>query len=174
MTPKLDGNILLVKTIRPELLGSLLETLREKHSCFRPSLLTHHNAQESDFYKEQLGEVLIYDVKGDFSLLALPKRMLREIRRRRFSAVVYPYYNHPLKGYSNVIILCHAFGAQQVFACNLAGELTLVPRGELLTLLLKRLGALLLALLVSAGVTLAAVLPALLWRGLRQSLKRLV
>ena len=82
--------ILIIRTLKSELIPSIIEELEKKFSNTSFNLLTHNNQESLKFFEKKFCKIYIYENNKDFTIKNINIKILKDLRNEKFDLVVLP------------------------------------------------------------------------------------
>jgi len=147
--------VLILRSVSLQQLDQNLPAVQAAFPGAEFHLLTHPHAVAECHKVPGLAQVIPLPSAAPFS----PFRLPGGIRRQGYATVVVPVSNISGVGFANVFLTALASGAQDIYRCNLVSEIARIEKTALLGRFLVSFPLRLLALTLTAVLT----LPVLLW-----------
>ena len=106
--------ILIIRTIKSELMPYVVKKLEKKFK--QPSLfiLTHENQESLDFFKSKFVKIFFHRSNNDYSIKNIDKNLLKELQKIKFDLIVLPRLFNTKKGFLDAIGLSFLIKAKKV------------------------------------------------------------
>ena len=129
--------VLVVRTVKAELIPSLVQKWKAQFQDVSFDILTHYGQTNVDYYKEKFGNIFIYRAVKDFYIHHLDKNVLKNIRRNKYDVVIFPHRGPNCQGFANVIVMILSMGSKHIAHCGLDGKLEYINKLVVLKLALE-------------------------------------
>lgn len=123
-------NALIIRSVSFQQLDKNLVAIGERFPAgeYRLHLLTHgHGIGRARSYSD-IGEIIDYGSKKNFSLFHLPG----DLKGRHYDAVIVPVTNLTGAGFLNVLVMTLRIDTPRLYICNLTSDIWEVPRWKIL------------------------------------------
>lgn len=145
--------VLVVRTVKAELIPSLVQKWKTQFQDASFDILTHYGQSNVDYYKEKFKNIFIYRAVKDFYIHHLDKDVLKNIRRNKYDVIIFPHRGPGYQGFANVIVMILSMGSKQVAHCGLDGKLEYISKFIVLTLAVESfLTAVLFAVMIPVSI----------------------
>ena len=106
--------VLIVRTVKAELIPSLVKKWKTQFQEVSFDILTHYGQSNVGYYKAKFGNIFIYKAVRDFYIHYLDKDVLKNIRRNKYDVVIFPHRGPNYQGFANVIVMMLSMGSKHI------------------------------------------------------------
>jgi hypothetical protein len=97
--------ILIIRTLKSELISIIIKKLKEEFGNPLLCLLTHNNQESLNFFKNKFNKIYIYEENKDFSVRNIKLSTLIKLKKENFDLVVMPRLFNTNLGFLDVTAL---------------------------------------------------------------------
>tara|TARA_B100000787_G_C16157477_1_gene279682 strand:- start:423 stop:908 length:486 start_codon:yes stop_codon:yes gene_type:complete len=97
--------ILIIRTLKSELIPSIVKKLEEDFDNPKLNILTHENQETLAFIKNKFSKIYIFKENKDFRIGNIKFKMLQELKKENFDIIILPRMFNTHLGFLDVIIL---------------------------------------------------------------------
>jgi hypothetical protein len=136
--------ILIVRTLKSELIPNIIEELEKKFSNTSFNLLTHNNQESLKFFEKKFRKIYIYENNKDFTIKNINIKILKDLRNEKFDLVVLPRLFNTNLGFLDAIGLAFFIFPKKIAILPYKKELIYIKKNFLLKFItVKTLGLIL-------------------------------
>ncbi|NQT49974.1 hypothetical protein HQ571_04730 [Candidatus Kuenenbacteria bacterium] len=133
-------NILIIRTIQSDLLGALINSLKDSYP--NSTIYLHANQKQKSFTKAQknINEKIFWTRKrGDYGISNISWKTIIEIRKVKFDKVVVPHKQYYITGFDNVTLLLYFLRIKSWYHCSVDWRLKKIERLYLVKIFLNKI-----------------------------------
>lgn len=140
--------ILIIRTLKSELIPYVVRKLEKKFNNYSLFLLTHENQESLSFFKSKFSKVFIYNSKNDFSLKNISKKLLKQLKKEKFDLIILPRLFNTKEGFLDALGLSFFIKSNRVAILPHKKDLMYVNRTYLIKFFTIKLAGIFLSILL--------------------------
>lgn len=106
--------ILIIRTIKSELMPYVINKLEKKFKRPKVYILTHKNQESLNFFKSNFIKIFLHESNNDFSKKNLNKNLLQDLQKIKFDLIILPRLFNSKKGFLDVLGLAFSIKPEKV------------------------------------------------------------
>lgn len=111
----MSKKILIIRTIKTELLISLINLLKKENKFEKIDLLTHPFQHSLIYVNKQINKIYLYNSSSDFAKKYIGRSMLTNLKKQNYNKIIIPQMFHGNAGFSDVIFLASEINAREIY-----------------------------------------------------------
>jgi hypothetical protein len=136
--------ILIIRTLKSELIPNIIEELEKNFINASFNLLTHNNQESLKFFEKKFHKIYIYEKNKDFSIKNASIKMLKNLKNEKFDLIVLPRLFNTNLGFLDAIGLAFFIFPKKIAILPYKKELIYIKKNFLLKFItVKTLGLIL-------------------------------